>query len=115
MTPVTRLSAYRLGDEQSASPAELDAPDARHTLRLVRPLLSVPRSEIEAYCQEQGLEPRFDRSNEDVTFYRANRGFTFDGTNHLLLSVDAPPLSSGDRGHPLLLLDSTWRWLPKIL
>ncbi|MGB3904172.1 MAG: tRNA lysidine(34) synthetase TilS, partial [Anaerolineae bacterium] len=29
-------------------------------LKLVRPLLEVPRSEIEAYCQRHGLEPRFD-------------------------------------------------------
>ena len=39
-------------------------------LRLVRPLLEIPREEIEAYCQEQGLRPRFDRSNLDTTYYR---------------------------------------------
>ncbi len=40
------------------------------TLRLVRPLLDVPREEIEAYCREQGLQPRFDRSNLDLTYHR---------------------------------------------
>jgi len=40
------------------------------TIRLVRPLLEVPRSEIEAHCQEQSLEPRFDRSNLDLTYHR---------------------------------------------
>jgi tRNA(Ile)-lysidine synthase len=39
-------------------------------LRLVRPLLEVPRAEIEAYCEENGLKPRFDRSNLDTTYYR---------------------------------------------
>jgi tRNA(Ile)-lysidine synthase len=40
------------------------------TLRLIRPLLDVPRREIEAYCQEQNLKPRFDRSNLDLTYHR---------------------------------------------
>ena len=37
---------------------------------LIRPLLATPRSAIEAYCAEHGLQPRFDRSNEDTTLYR---------------------------------------------
>ncbi len=39
-------------------------------LLLLRPLLEVPRSAIEAYCREHGLKPRFDRSNLDQTYYR---------------------------------------------
>jgi tRNA(Ile)-lysidine synthase len=39
-------------------------------LRLIRPLLETPRAEIEAYCLEHGLKPRFDRSNLDTTYYR---------------------------------------------
>jgi tRNA(Ile)-lysidine synthase len=39
-------------------------------LRLVRPLLEVPRREIEAYCRQHGLQPRFDRSNLDLTYHR---------------------------------------------
>ena len=39
-------------------------------LRLIRPLLDTPRAEIERYCQEQGLQPRFDRSNLDTTIFR---------------------------------------------
>lgn len=39
-------------------------------LRLVRPLLELPRADIEAYCREEGLEPRFDRSNLDTTYHR---------------------------------------------
>ncbi len=40
------------------------------SIRLVRPLLEVSRSEIEAYCQQHSLDPRFDRSNLDVTYHR---------------------------------------------
>jgi tRNA(Ile)-lysidine synthase len=37
---------------------------------LIRPLLAIPRAEVEDYCAAHGLEPRFDRSNEDTTFFR---------------------------------------------
>jgi tRNA(Ile)-lysidine synthase len=39
-------------------------------LHLVRPLLAIPRADIEAYCAEYRLAPRCDRSNEDTTFFR---------------------------------------------
>ncbi len=38
--------------------------------KLVRPLLDVPRSAIEAYCRRHRLEPRFDYSNLDLTYHR---------------------------------------------
>ena len=50
----------------------------------------------------------------EFTFLKATKGFRFDATGFLLLSVDAPPLSAADAGHPLLLLDSTWRYLPDL-
>ncbi len=37
---------------------------------LARPLLGVWRSEIEAYCREQSLEPLIDSTNQQVTFFR---------------------------------------------
>ncbi|MGQ9458950.1 MAG: tRNA lysidine(34) synthetase TilS [Anaerolineae bacterium] len=37
---------------------------------VVRPLLSVTRAEIAAYCRHAGLEPRFDLSNLDTTYFR---------------------------------------------
>jgi tRNA(Ile)-lysidine synthase len=37
---------------------------------LIRPLLFAARSGILAYCSEHGLEARYDRSNEDTTFFR---------------------------------------------
>ncbi len=39
-------------------------------LRLIRPLLSVSRAEIEAYCAAHHLATRLDRSNLDTTFLR---------------------------------------------
>ncbi|CQR72951.1 tRNA(Ile)-lysidine synthase [Sporomusa ovata DSM 2662] len=39
---------------------------------VIRPLLAVSRPEIEAYCEEQGLQPRRDSSNFS-TEYRRNR------------------------------------------
>ncbi|RLC81124.1 MAG: hypothetical protein DRI61_04350, partial [Chloroflexi bacterium] len=41
-----------------------------YDLWLVRPLLGVTRAEIEAYCREHGLQPRFDLSNLDTTYFR---------------------------------------------
>jgi pre-rRNA-processing protein TSR3 len=58
---------------------------------------------------------RFLHERSEMTFLRANPGFTFDATGFVLLAVDAPPLSPADADHPLLLLDSTWRWLPQLL
>ena len=57
---------------------------------------------------------RFLHDRPEFTFYRASPDFRFDATGFLLLAVDAPPLSEADVGHPLLLLDSTWRYLPKV-
>lgn len=59
MLPATPLDAYRFLQAEAAA-----------GLTLIRPLLDTPRAEIEAYCRAQGLQPRFDRSNLDTTFYR---------------------------------------------
>ncbi|MGQ9554399.1 MAG: tRNA lysidine(34) synthetase TilS [Anaerolineae bacterium] len=44
--------------------------DVPPNLRLIRPLLAVPRSAILQYCQQHGLSPRFDLSNLDKTYFR---------------------------------------------
>ena len=59
MLPRTPLSDYRLLEGQTGV-----------ALSLVRPLLETPRTEIETYCAEHGLQPRFDRSNLDTTYFR---------------------------------------------
>lgn len=58
-------------------------------------------------CSLQPLvaDPRFD-------FARWTRESTIDASDCILLEMDAPPLSAEDAGSPLLLLDSTWRYLP---
>lgn len=58
---------------------------------------------------------RFLHDRPEMTFYRNKPGFVFDATGYTLLAVDAPPLSLADAGRPLLLLDSTWRWLPQLV
>lgn len=58
MLPAAPLSDYHLLEP-------IDAP-----LTLIRPLLSIPRADIEAYCAAQELAPRFDRSNLDTTLFR---------------------------------------------
>ena len=60
MLPVTPLQDYRL------LPGVMPPPG----LRLIRPLLTTPRAEITAYCRTHHLQPRFDRSNLDTTFFR---------------------------------------------
>lgn len=37
---------------------------------IVRPLLNVPRADIEKYCEERGLEPRIDRTNFENIYAR---------------------------------------------
>ena len=75
MLPRTPLDDYRLfppedGNlDDSLSSSDPRGP-ASSRLHLVRPLLSVSRVEIEAYCAEYRLAPRVDRSNEDTTFFR---------------------------------------------
>jgi tRNA(Ile)-lysidine synthase len=67
MLPKTALSDYHLLGRANG---------ARRTnhqiveLALIRPLLGVARAEIEAYCREQQLAPRTDRSNLDTTYFR---------------------------------------------
>ena len=39
-------------------------------IRLVRPLLVIPREQIEAYCAEHGLQPRIDLTNQELGYRR---------------------------------------------
>lgn len=65
--------------------------------------------ERKSKCSLTPLEGR-----DDLTFFRARPGWTFDGTGYVVLAVDAPVLSQDDASMPLLLLDSTWRLLPQL-
>jgi tRNA(Ile)-lysidine synthetase-like protein len=84
MLPASSLHVGWLPDDEAESAAEAKATEgefcqpqlavpsapASGELFLVRPLLAVTRAEIAAYCAEHGLRPRFDRSNEDTTYFR---------------------------------------------
>jgi tRNA(Ile)-lysidine synthase len=59
-----RLRSEGVGDNDPSPISDLQS------LTLIRPLLEIPRSDIEAYCAEHNLNPRFDRSNLDTTFFR---------------------------------------------
>lgn len=67
------------------------------------------RRERIAKCSLRHLHGR-----PDLTFLKAGPGFSFDGTGFTLLAVGAPVLTPADRGRPLLLLDSSWRWLEQL-
>lgn len=54
------------------------------------------------------------RSRPEFRFVRSHPDRTIDGSGHVLLELDAPPISARDADHPLLLLDSTWRLLPQL-
>jgi len=57
---------------------------------------------------------RFLHDRQEMTFLRGRPDLNFDASGFILLAVDAPALSIDDKDHPLLLLDSTWRWLPQL-
>jgi tRNA(Ile)-lysidine synthase len=66
MLPVIPLSDYRLLEEEDWGTRD----KGQGAFTLIRPLLEVTRAEIEAYCAKHSLQPRFDRSNLDTTYYR---------------------------------------------
>jgi len=76
MLPATPLTDLRLGVGEMGVPTEPSARELHspsfgsRPLTLIRPLLDIPRSDIEAYCTAHNLEPRFDRSNLDTTYSR---------------------------------------------
>ena len=49
-----------------------------------------------------------------LRFLKAHQDLCFEADGYTELAVNAPPLSVQDRDRPLLLLDSTWRLLPKV-
>jgi tRNA(Ile)-lysidine synthase len=67
--PSTPLGELRL--EFAANEIIGAKPDDNYVdIDLIRPLLATPREAILDYCREMALEPRFDRSNLDMTYFR---------------------------------------------
>jgi tRNA(Ile)-lysidine synthase len=74
MLPATPIADYRMLEplrmqEARCKRQSLDIPHLASCI-IIRPLLDVSRVDIERYCAERGLEPRFDRSNLDTTYFR---------------------------------------------
>lgn len=62
-------------------------------------------------CSLSGLEER-----PDMLFLKYPNCLLPDLTSYILLVVDdAPPLSAADKNKGLLILDSTWRYLDKMI
>lgn len=63
MQPAVNIGRLRLHPDDR--PAAAGSPP-----RLIRPLLETSRTQIEAYCRENDLSPRLDRTNLDTTYFR---------------------------------------------
>ncbi len=61
-------------------------------------------------CSLHGLEER-----EDFAFYSYPQDSLPTLQNYVLLSLDAPPLTVDDQNYGLFVIDSTWRYTPKML
>lgn len=72
-TPIGELrleiNDWRFGKDEAVLDSQSPSPNLQ-TLTLIRPLLEIPRVDIEAYCDQHELQPRFDRSNLDKTLFR---------------------------------------------
>ena len=69
--------------------------------------------ELISKCSLTPVEGRVD-TVDWLRFLSAHQDLCFDADGYTELAVDAEPLSLKDRSRPLLLLDSTWRLLPKV-
>lgn len=67
MLPETQISDLRL---LIADGSVSNQQSTIRNLSIIRPLLTLPRADIAAYCDEHNLAPRFDASNLDTTFFR---------------------------------------------
>jgi pre-rRNA-processing protein TSR3 len=56
-------------------------------------------------CSLRGLEPR-----PDFRFFTYPKDELPDLSQHILLTLDAPPLSEADRNLGIFLIDGTWRY-----
>jgi tRNA(Ile)-lysidine synthase len=77
MLPAAPLADYRLIEDWHSARDENDMPadvprgrEDGQPITLIRPLLTISRTEIESYCRHHNLHPRIDRSNLDTTYFR---------------------------------------------
>jgi tRNA(Ile)-lysidine synthetase-like protein len=108
------IGDWRLAGQQSPI-SNLQSPGFQP--RLIRPLLAIPRAEIERYCAEQGLDPRRDPSNLDrrPTRNRVRHELLprlIEYNPHIVAALGRTALVSADE-HDFVLqeLDSIWSML----
>jgi tRNA(Ile)-lysidine synthase len=68
MLPLTPITDYHLLEPFSKD--VVAASQHAEPPCIIRPLLETARADVEAYCNDYDLEPRFDRSNLDTTYFR---------------------------------------------
>ena len=61
------------------------------------------------------LTPLFDQGRTNIQWHRVSIGQQVVVGEATLLHPDGEPLSPEDAGRPLLLIDSSWRDLPRVL
>ena len=61
------------------------------------------------------LTPLRERHDLPIQWFHCNIGDEIDVGTATLLHPDGEPLSPADAGRPLLLVDSSWRDLPRVL
>src|SRR5690242_12875478 len=60
-------------------------------------------------CSLRGLEIR-----SDIRFFTYPKAALPDLSRHILLTIDAPPLTQGDKAYGLFLIDGTWKYAEKM-
>ncbi len=58
------------------------------------------------------LEPL--RLRKELSFFQFSASLEIQASDAIVLSVDAPLISSADAGRPLILLDGNWKHVPKL-
>jgi tRNA(Ile)-lysidine synthase len=70
MLPLTPITDYRMLTPFNQPTNQPTNQLTNQPISIIRPLLEVSRTEIERYCADKDLTPRFDRSNLDTTYFR---------------------------------------------
>jgi tRNA(Ile)-lysidine synthase len=74
MLPLTPITDYRMlapfNQPTNQPTSQPTSQPTNQSISIIRPLLEVSRTEVERYCADKGLTPRFDRSNLDTTYFR---------------------------------------------
>lgn len=109
--PIRESSVQIAWISAHSAPMNPSSPPLRRLADEVRPetLAAIVRhyKERKSKCSVQPLV-----EDDRFAFVKFVPELQVEATGFTLLAVDAPALSPDDAGRPLLILDSTWRYLP---